>query len=234
MVSVCNSSRDNPLEENRLIILAALDLEAAAARRAVAPGGCGSIPVIRTIGMRAIRLVEVVKTLELSPADRVWLIGLAGALAPQLKVGDLIIDSEAGVHHAFSVKLGRSAEPPRVRVISGRVHTSDHLVSTVEEKQALFQATGALAVDMEQQIVRDALRPLGVSVIAIRAISDSASTPLNPILPKLVGPTGRPKWGAMTAALIRRPSIVPSLIRLGQDSSRACRSLTVVLSEMIS
>ena len=33
--------------------------------------------------------------------------------------------------------------------MGGKIHTTDHLVGTPAEKKALFQTTGALAVDME-------------------------------------------------------------------------------------
>lgn len=86
-------------------------------------------PHLEVIGIGAKRLTPAM----LEGFDTVILAGLAEALDPTLAVGEIVIDRPSD---------------------HGKIHTSDHLVATVAEKQRLFRETGCLAVDMEGRIVR--------------------------------------------------------------------------------
>ncbi len=213
------------MRNRRLIILAALEMEARAAARGlgipfqrnrVLKHATAAIE-IHTIGMRAELLPQVLPVLTPSAGDRVWMVGLAGALDPALRVGDLVIDA-AQSEPAFP------AVDATLRY--GVIHTSERLVASPAEKRALFSQTGALAVDMELRIVREALAPSGVPVVGIRTISDTAETRLDPILPNLVDTIGRPRWPTLAGAMLRRPTLLWPLVRLGQDSTRAAAELS--------
>jgi hypothetical protein len=218
--------------QTRLFIFAALEMESRAATRALAipfkrdrkPTCLNAVSIeVHTIGMRAEFLPRLVQRLRPSPRDRCWMVGLAGALDPRLKVGDVVIDADP----ATALQLADAT------LRRGRIHTSRRLIGSPAEKQALFARTGALAVDMEQEIVKVALTPLGVSVIGIRAISDAANTSLDPALPNLVDPIGRPRYGALAAALLRRPNLLRSLIPLGRDTLLAAKRLTETLAYLL-
>ena len=218
------------MRKSRLIIFAALEMETRAAAKALSipflPKSVlkhATAPIeLHTIGMRAVRLPALLPSLSPSSADRIWMIGLAGALDPALRVGDLVIDFDPP---APTTPLATDAS-----IRQGRIHTCDQLVAVPAEKRALFAQTRALAVDMEQRIVRDRLTPLGIGVVGIRSISDTADTPLDPALPRLIDASGRPKWPALAGALLRRPILVVPLIRLGRDSSRALRELAKAIA----
>lgn len=82
--------------------------------------------------------------------------GFAGALAPELGIGEVVREEFEG----------------KRRIVSRSMP-----VETVEEKQALYRETGAAAVDMETETLARC-RERGITFTAIRAISDTATQAL--------------------------------------------------------
>jgi nucleoside phosphorylase len=80
--------------------------------------------------------------------------GFCGALVPQLKVGDLVTD---------------------------RIITVDRPARTPEERRALTERAGAVAVDMETQAVIEAGTRRGVPIHVLRVISDDFTDDLTPL-----------------------------------------------------
>jgi len=140
--------------------------------------------------------------------------GLCGALDPALKIGDLLLDSES----EFQIANLKSFH-------SAKLHTADHVISTIDEKAGLFRSTGAAAVDMENAIVRNAARNAGLPFIGIRAVSDTADQALDPAVLKLCDEIGRPKPLAAMSLIIRRPAIISKLRQLQSQSQIASAAL---------
>ena len=101
--------------------------------------------------------------LQDAPVAAIIMAGLAGGLDPILGIGDIVIDD---------CPPGWIPDLPH-RI--GKIVTSPTMVSTPADKQKLFEQTGALAVDMENEIVRAAALKIGVPFVSIRAISDTAA-----------------------------------------------------------
>ena len=149
---------------------------------------------------------------QLQPTTVVIVAGLAGALDPKLRVGDLVLDTDiAGL-------------PTELPWHCGAIHTTDRLVATVAEKAALFRETYALAVDMEQASVRRAL-PQATRVIGLRAISDGANFAIDPAVLRMIDGTGRPRPLGVLSTLVRRPGLIPHLRQLNVNSKLALRHL---------
>ena len=147
--------------------------------------------------------------------------GLAGALDPALQIGDVVVDCDLELPD-FGRLLRR-----------GRIHGADRIVATPHEKAELHRQTGALAVEMEGAIVRKWAKELGASFIGIRSISDRADQTLDPAVLALVDEWGRPRWGRIPGTLLRRPWLLPQLIRLGRDSQRAARRLGAAVRALV-
>jgi adenosylhomocysteine nucleosidase len=155
-------------------------------------------------------------------------IGLAGALSPHLKVGDVVI--------ADAVMTGaenwQCHEGWRVRLLSRLVHAhqgqlfgSDVIIEQADTKSGLYAATGALAVDMESQVAARFAASRNLPLAALRVISDDASHVLPPAALVAMKPDGGIAIGRVLGSLLRRPSQVPALIRTARASNKAFAEL---------
>jgi adenosylhomocysteine nucleosidase len=156
--------------------------------------------------------------------------GLAGALAPNLKPGDLLLPQEViapdGSHIATD-----PAWRERLIALAGAANWpdpllgSDALVGSVAAKAALRRASGAIAVDMESHAVALAARAAGVPFVVVRAIADPADQALPAAARVALNGGGRVRVPAMAAALLRHPGELPALLRLAGQSGAGLRTL---------
>jgi adenosylhomocysteine nucleosidase len=107
------------------------------------------------------------------------------------------------------------------------------LIATPAEKAALFASTGAAVVDMETAKARAFAERVSVPFLAIRAISDRADQPLDPATVSWVTPAGGLRAGKVAATLLRRPAMVPELMRLRRRSNLAMRNLAEAIREIV-
>lgn len=216
------------MSRKAVAILTAVGTEARAAARAfdTKPPSAGE-PVYGWSGDRAIELhligirARYLPVIDPARVHCIVLAGFAGALDPSLRVGELVV--------AEGANLLQSS--PLCRF--GSIHTSGHIVATPEEKGELFARTGAVAVDMESEVVREYARSLGVRFATIRAISDAARDAIDPAVLRLVDEWGRPRAAAVARALLRSPALLPHLMRLGANANRAAASLTGALPVLV-
>lgn len=130
-------------------------------------------------------------------------VGTAGALAPDLKVRDLVVsgqttrvsdpaplqDCSPTLVDAVVRACNQEGLPCRV----ARVATSHAAIFSLEERKRLHEFTGAVAVDMESHAVgQEALR-LGVPFASLRVISDDIHSPPLPEPKKLKALWREPK-----------------------------------------
>jgi adenosylhomocysteine nucleosidase len=169
---------------------------------------------IGLVGARAAHLQEA----RAEHPSLLILAGLAGALSPDLKVGDVVIDGDF---------------PPLAGVRAGKLATADHIVATPAEKAALFKQTGALAVDMETDLCRHFAQTLHVPFLAVRGISDAAHQGLDPALLSLLDDDGRVRMGRLLQHLAGDPRRLASLIQLGLASKLALSHLSTILIQIL-
>ena len=151
--------------------------------------------------------------------------GIAGALAPSLRPGDVVIDGNV----LLVERLGQ-ALPHAHR---GGIVGSDAIAASAAEKRILHERTGAIAVDMESHVAaRVALRK-GVPFAALRVISDCADDDLPPAALVGMRPDGGMALGAVLASLARNPRQLPALIRTGRQADQAFRSLAQAYDTII-
>lgn len=161
-------------------------------------------------------------------------IGLAGALSPHLKVGEVVIADDI----VTGVERWQCHEGWRVRLMSrlatahqGQIFGSDVIIDQAETKAGLHEATGALAVDMESQIAARFAAKRNLPLAALRVISDDATHVLPPAALVAMKPDGRIALGRVLRSLVKRPIQVPALMRTARMSNRAfaellrCRNL---------
>ena len=151
--------------------------------------------------------------------------GIAGALAPALKPGDVVIDGNVIVVE----RLGQ-ALPLAHR---GGIMGHDAIAATAEEKRILHERTGAIAVDMESHVAARVAVRKGLPFAALRVISDSAGDDLPPAALVGMRPDGGMALGAVLASLARNPRQLPALIRTGRQADQAFRSLAQAFDAII-
>jgi len=155
-------------------------------------------------------------------------IGLAGALSPHLKVGDVVIADQI----ITGAESWDCHEGWRVRLMSrlayahqGQIFGSDVIIENAQTKSGLYDATGALAVDMESQVAARFAAARNVPLAGLRVISDDASHVLPPAALVAMKPDGGIAIGRVLASLLRRPQQVPALIRTARASGKAFAEL---------
>lgn len=173
--------------------------------------------------------------------------GIAGALDPVLRVGDVVLhlppfvpsavegraaSDAASVSTALDTN-GWEAWGDRLRAALPHAHIGTiigqgHIAASVAEKAALHAQTGALAVDMETHIAARVATRYGLPFSAIRLISDTAHEALPPAALVGMNPDGSMALGKVLASLARDPAQLPMLIRTGRHAEVAFRQLSRV------
>jgi adenosylhomocysteine nucleosidase len=155
-------------------------------------------------------------------------IGLAGALSPLLKVGDVVIADQIitgteswDCHGGWRVRLmARLAHAHQ-----GLVFGSDVIIEKAETKSGLHTATGALAVDMESQVAARFAQERNLPLAGLRVISDDAAHVLPPAALVAMKPDGGIAITHVLGSLLRRPQQLPALIRTARTSNKAFAEL---------
>ncbi len=155
--------------------------------------------------------------------------GLAVGLDPALSPGALIV-AEAVVTADGSRRETDAAWRARVAARFGSAKVAALAetgapVASVADKRRLFQATGAVAADMESGAVARVAGEAGVPFLALRVVADPAGRAIPPAALAGLRPDGTTDSGAVMRAVATRPKDLPGLVRLAGDYHRAQRAL---------
>lgn len=151
----------------------------------------------------------------------VVVVGIAGSIAPDLEIGELVVP-EVVIDHATGREFtptNLTTERPR-----GSLLTSDQYLHEPAVLAALV-ADGVVAVDMETAAVAAVCEAHGVPWSVFRAISDRASDAgiVGDAILNLVKPDGSANLPAVGRFLITKPHRIPHLVRLGRGSQVAAK-----------
>ena len=154
-------------------------------------------------------------------------IGIAGGLAPALRVGQWVVADRV-------IADGRSIETDnrwtaciadRLDATRGAFLGHNAVVATAPEKAALHRATGALAVDMESHIAVRVAQRHRLPFVAARVICDPANRSLPPAAQIGMKQDGGMNLLGVFGSVLGRPIQVPALIAVALDAERAFNSL---------
>jgi adenosylhomocysteine nucleosidase len=149
--------------------------------------------------------------------------GVAGALSPTLKVGDVVegsevVDAESGAR--FRTSGGES------------VIVSVSAVTGPEEKRLLAERYKAEVVDMESAAVAQVAREVGIECKAIKAISDELEFEMPPVA-GFVDANGRFETTRFAAYVAIRPKWWSAVRRLSVNSRIASVNLSHSVEHLI-
>ena len=157
-------------------------------------------------------------------ADGIISFGMAGALAPDLGLGDWVIGSAVGDVVCDPAWIAALAQRlPRARI--GPVHADGRLIADPAEKARLHRSSGSLAADMESHIAARAAQAAGLPFAVLRCVSDEAGAALPPAIAVAMKPGGGLALGAVLGSILGNPGQVPHLLRTVAGFNRAFAAL---------
>lgn len=150
-------------------------------------------------GIGKVNAAALTQALLSAGATRLVFTGVAGAVDPSLRVGDVVIGSEAVQHDVDVTGLGydlgevpgsghlwqadpalveaareAAAELPNLTTVVGRVASGDTFVADAAATARISESFGALCTEMEGAAVAQVCHRWGVPFVIVRSISDSA------------------------------------------------------------
>jgi len=166
--------------------------------------------------------------------------GMAGGLDPALVAGTVFLPSEVIApggtalstashwRERLSAAVRTQLATPFPIVLQGRLLTSPKAIGSLADKAALFQQTGAAAVDMESLAIAEIAHTHQLPFIAIRVIVDSAGDTLPLAVTAAADSEGHLQVWRLMGALARVPTDLPPLMRLARRYRAANRSLAAM------
>jgi len=157
--------------------------------------------------------------LPLAPDAPLLVVGVAGALSPMLKAGDLVIGEsirEGSISFATDpewVERARRAGAEHCGVVA----TVDEVVTAADRKLFLWEELGrpaAAVVDMESSRLAALAAGEGRPFLIVRAVSDEAGDELPRFLERCRDSSGALDRGRVLRQVLRRPSSLYPLLRL--------------------
>lgn len=200
----------------RVGIVTALDFEARAL-------GDASRFVVRRCGMSGTGAEAAVRGLAGQGCAVVVGWGTAGALAPELRSGDVCLpgrvltrdDEQIATDGSWRRRFAGAARTA-CTLASGTLLDSPRIVAEPADKDRLHRVTGAAAVDMESGPIAEACAEIALPFVIVRSIIDEAGDRL----PAFVG-----TYAAMADPLRRRILLAGLALRPGEwkDLARLAR-----------
>jgi adenosylhomocysteine nucleosidase len=198
-----------------------LEAEAKIARRAGLSAVVGAGNHRRTVA-----IVEEAAT----RAECLVSFGIAGALAPSLKPGDIVLSTEV-IDDDRSWLSSERLRPQisdlalELGAFEGPVLGAQLVIATKADKRRAWQRTGAIAVDLESIVVARAAAALGIPFVVLRAIADPASRELPPAALVPLADDGKPALAQVLASVMRCPQQLPTLLGVAREARQALAAL---------
>jgi adenosylhomocysteine nucleosidase len=215
-------------------IITGLAVEAQALRRAARLESLEDRVFVAPSGGDQDRIKDLAREFTEHGADTLLSMGLAGALSDDLKTSGCVVPTkivfEGGSEYPTDALLNeliaQGLEPETAAI--GDLLCVESEVAGAAEKRRLFEATGAIAVDMESGHLAMAAREAGLAFAALRIILDEAEDSLPPSVLGLLRRDGTTDQGKLMKNLFRRPADLPPLVGLMVDSLEALNCLSRV------
>ena len=158
--------------------------------------------------------------------------GLAGALVPDLRIGEtifpvVVIDAGDSSRHQTAIQNAPIGSSPLARTVL----VSSAEIASAAQKQKLEKAYGAQAVDMESAAVARAAQAHGIPFLTIKSISDELDFELPDVTPFIKG--GQLQTARFALYVAFRPWLWRRVLRLARNTRIASENLCAWLRESV-
>ncbi|MEQ1945774.1 MAG: hypothetical protein ABL995_01195 [Bryobacteraceae bacterium] len=145
--------------------------------------------------------------------DGVVSTGFCGGLDPALRIGEIVVSGD----------LEFSTDHP---VTHGRIYTHHMVASTKEAKRKLRVQTGATAVEMEADAVKQKASEWGIPFGCVKVVSDTALEDMPLDFNRYRSPSGDFSRTRIALAAMARPfTVMPRLMELDRNCRTASEAL---------
>lgn len=208
------------------LICFALKEEAAPFRKMAAGMAASAQPDILIVGIGRQNAEQAIrKFLASNSPELVLTCGFAGGLNPDLKLGDVVF--EFPQPSTCNLQLAICGAKP------AKFFCADRIATTVAEKKALREQTGADAVEMESAAIHAVCRERGIPCVTVRVISDTAHEDLPLDFNALARPDKNLDFGKLAWAIAKSPGKIGALLELQQKTRFAAGELAKVLEKLV-
>jgi len=183
--------------------------------------------IATVVGGSSGRLRERLES-ALAGARGVISIGIAGALSPQLRPGDVVVAAAIlsrgerfATDSVWSARLVARLPTAMLAPIAG----TDKLIATATEKARMFSATGAHTADMESHIAAEVAQSRGLPFAGLRIVADAATSDLPACASVALTPEGKVNLAAVLGSVVKRPGQIPQAMRMARESNAAFAAL---------
>lgn len=160
-------------------------------------------------------------------------IGYAGALDPDLQVGELVVADQVVYYETSkSYPLDEELISTMPKARRGTLLTVDEVVATPPAKKALREKYSAVAVDMETSALAEEAQSRHLPLASVRAITDTADQELIDCS-HLVAEDGDVSKLKAGWHILTHPGDLKGMIDLGKHAKLATANLTRFVSQWI-
>lgn len=201
--------------------------------------------LVVTGGIGPRRTRQTMERFSTTPLSVVLSVGCAGALAPGLSTGQLVLAPKIHLQPAkdderleqYSVDAGlldrmrMAAIHVHVPQAEGALFTSPQILFTPEEKARQGQRTGAIAVEMESGVHAAFAEERGLPFLVLRVILDGVDMTI-PTVAGLTTPEGEVRYIGAATYLATHPHHLPALLAIKRARETAARSIARICREL--
>ena len=211
-----------------------------AAERRAFVAGCREHPdgqrlleaaIILQTGIGISRFGGILKESLTAGASGLVSLGTAGAIAPDIEPGSLLLPAQVRWLDGAMVKVDaewhaqtNASLQQELSVETKDILHSEELVQT-HAKQSLFEQTGAIAVDMESGVIARLAQTADIPFLIVRTALDPANQGVPSAASSSVDRRGDLDAVALSRRLISQPQQLTAVIRLATQFRRAARTL---------
>jgi hopanoid-associated phosphorylase len=189
--------------------------------------------IARPSGGIAAQTTAIAETLLRDGAEALISFGIAGALAPSLTPGTLLVPraviDDRGARYAvdseWRIEITETLRRAGLSIEARDLLGASEAAASPARKAELHRITGAVAVDLESHLVAAVAARAGKPFLVLRAVSDSAAQFLPDAAVHGLASNGKPALGRVLLSVARDPRQIPALIRLAGDTRRALDAL---------